>query len=208
MKNTISVSSALSLALLGGLALLAGCAETPPVIKYEADRTVDVSGYKKFVLVQFNKAKGIEGQDASPGAGLKYAPTVTAALKNTLTAKGYTEAPIAEADFVVNVRASIVPQTDITNWGMSYGYPGYGYGGSGRYGSYYGGAMGYNTTVDQYHKGVLRVEIYDTKKKDLVWVGWAEKDLYSEPKVEAVAGVISSILTNFPPPPPSLEQKK
>jgi hypothetical protein len=198
----------LALVASSTLALFTGC-ETGPEIKYEADRSVDVSGYKTYVLVPFSKTGGISGQGANPGSSLKYAEPVTSAIKAGLAAKGYTEAADAKlADFAVNVRATIVPQTDVTDWGMGYaGYPGWRGGYGGGYG-YWGGGGGYNVTVDQYNQGVLRIEIFDMKKKDLVWVGWASDRLSDKPDVTKIPPIVSGILANFPPPPPGAEKKK
>ena len=185
------------------LAFLAGCASAPE-IKYEADRSVDVSGYKTYAMVPFSKTSGITGQGANPGASLKYAEPITSAIKSTLAAKGYTEVSADKADFAVNVRATIVPQTDVTDWGMGYaGYPGWRGGGYG----YWGAGGGYNVTVDQYNQGVLRIELFDMKKKDLVWVGWATDRLSDKPDVTKIPPIVASILANFPPPPPELEKK-
>ena len=188
------------------VALFSGCATTPE-IKFEADRSIDVSGYKSYVLVPFSKTTGISGQGADPGASLKYAAPITSAIKSALAAKGYTEtASVAAADFAVNVRATIVPQTDVTDWGMGYaGYPGWRGGGYG----YWGYNGGYNVSVDQYNQGVLRIEIYDAKKKELVWVGWASDRLSDKPDVTKIPPIVASILANFPPPPPgSADEKK
>jgi hypothetical protein len=189
---------------LGVLYFSAGCA-TGPEIKYETDRSVDVAAYKTFVLIPFSKTAGVTGQGANPGTSLKLAAPLTAAIRSNLTAKGFTEVQSAvAADFAVNVRATIVPQTDVTDWGM--GYTGYG---AWRYGGYWGGYGGYNVTVDQYNQGVLRIEIFDAKKKELVWVGWASDRVDESPKdAEArLNSVVAGILANFPPPPPGAEKK-
>ena len=205
-KTRRSASFAL-LALLTGsaLAFLSGCA-TGPEIKYEADRSVDVSSYKNYVLVPFSKTKGISGQGASPGDSLKYAAPITAAIKSALAAKGYSEVTaVPSADFAVNIRATVVPQTDVTDWGMGYaGYPGWRGGAYG--GGYWGYGGGYNVSVDQYNQGVLRIEIYDAKKKELVWVGWATDRLDDKPDTTKIPGIVSAILANFPPPPPELKK--
>ena len=189
------------------LALFSGCV-TGPEIKFEADRSVDVSGYKTYALVPFSKTAGISGQGADPGSSLKYAAPITSAIKAGLAAKGYTEAvDVNKADFAVNVRATIVPQTDVTDWGMGYGgYNGFygGYGGHGYWG--YGG--GYNVSVDQYNQGVLRIEIFDMKKKELVWVGWASDRLADKPDVNKIPPIVTGILANFPPPPPGAADEK
>ena len=193
----------LAFATASALALFSGCA-TGPEIKFEADRSVDVSGYKTYVLVPFSKTGGISGQGANPGSSLKYAGPITDAIKSALAAKNYTEADASKADFAVNVRATIVPQTDVTDWGMGYGgYPGWHGGYGGGYG--YWGHSGYNVTVDQYNQGVLRIEIFDMKKKELVWVGWASDRLSDKPDVAKIPPIVTSILANFPPPPPGAE---
>ena len=209
MKTTSQTSyRPASFALLafvaGALSLFTGC-ESAPEIKYEADRSVDVSAYKSYVLIPFSKTAGITGQGADPGASLKFAGPITDALHAGLNAKGYTEVTsAAAADFAVNVRATVVPQTDVTDWGMGYaGYPGWRAGGYG----YWGAGGGYNVTVDQYNKGILRIEIFDAKKKTLVWVGWATDRLDDKPDLTKLPGIVSSILANFPPPPPAPEKK-
>jgi Domain of unknown function (DUF4136) len=198
MKPNLLCKITIGLTSLAVLALFTGC-ESKPEIKYEADRSIDVSGYKTYVLVPFSKTTGIAGEGANPGSSLKYAAPITASVKGALAAKGYSETTDKnEADFAVNVRATVVPKTDITDWGYSYGaYPGWGYGGG-----YWGGSMGYNTTVDQYNQGVLRIEIYDAKKKSLAWVGWATHRLDEAPTDAGINTVVGQILANFPPPPP------
>jgi len=197
----------LAFATASALTFFSGCA-TGPEIKFEADRSVDVSGYKTYVLVPFSKTTGISGQGANPGSSLKYAAPITDAIKAGLATKGYSETADAhKADFAVNVRATIVPQTDVTDWGMGYGgYSGFygGYGGHGYWG--YGG--GYNVTVDQYNQGVLRIEIFDMKKKELVWVGWASDRLADKPDVNKIPPIVTGILANFPPPPPGAADEK
>jgi hypothetical protein len=195
----------LAFATASALAFFSGCA-TGPEIKFEADRSIDVSGYKTYVLVPFSKTAGISGQGANPGSSLKFAAPITDAIKSALAAKGYTEADASKADFAVNVRATVVPQTDVTDWGMGYaGYPGWR--GGGGYG-YWGTTGGYNVTVDQYNQGVLRIELFDMKKKELVWVGWASDRLDDQPDPAKIPGIVSGILANFPPPPPGAEGEK
>jgi hypothetical protein len=196
MKTKTSIKSVASLVLLAALGFVSGCASGPE-IKYEADRSASVAAYKTYTLIPFSKTAGITG--AAPGTSLRYAPVITAGLKSALVAKGYTESSKDAANFAVNVRATIVPKTDVTDWGM--GYAGYGRWGAGGYWGRTG--MGYDVTVDRYNEGVLRIEIYDIKSKDLVWVGWAKDQLYKAPEDAAVTKVISDILANFPPPPPA-----
>jgi hypothetical protein len=199
MNTKISIKSLFGLGLIAALGFVSGCT-TGPEIKYEADATANLTGYKTYILVPFSKPSGTGITGANPGAGLRYAPVLTSSIKSTLAAKGYTEAPKETADFAVNVRATVVPKTDITDWGMGYG--GYGYGGWGR-GGYWGhGGMGYDVTVDQYNEGVLRIEIYDVKKRELVWVGWATAELYKAPEDAGVAKAVTDILANFPVPAP------
>jgi len=211
MKSTSNPShrpasfSLLAFVAASAAALFSGCV-TGPEIKFEADRSVDVSGYKTYALVPFSKTTGISGQGASPGSSLKFAAPITDAIKAGLAAKGYTEATdVNKADFAVNVRATVVPQTDVTDWGMGYaGYPGW----RGGYGGYWGYSGGYNVSVDQYNQGVLRIEIYDMKKKELIWVGWASDRLDDEPDATKIPGIVNSILANFPPPPPGSDAEK
>ncbi|MEJ1972524.1 MAG: DUF4136 domain-containing protein [Lacunisphaera sp.] len=198
MKTTSHISHRpASFALLAfvasALAFFTGC-ESAPEIKYEADRTVDVSAYKTFYLIPFSKTAGVSGQGADPGSSLKLAGPVTSAITSALLAKGYTQATTpAASDFAVNVRATVVPQTDVTDMGLGYaGYAGW------RYGGYWGGMGGYNVSVDQYNKGVLRIEVFDSKKKQLVWVGWATDRLDDNPDVSKLPGIVTSIFANFP----------
>lgn len=189
MKTLSKISSSLLIAFL--LLSLHGCA-TGPKIQNELNPEVQIQDFSTFALLPLPQR--IPG--ASPGTILRYGKTAQDAVKESLTAKGYTEASIEEADFSINIKATIVPKVNVTNWGFDYGYysrPGY------RGGFYPYGSMGSSVDVDSYEEGTLILEAFDSKTKALAWVGWASSRKSSKPmEHEALKLLIDSILATYP----------
>ena len=172
------------------LAFLFGC-ESVPKIQSEYNESVDFSSYNTFAVLPLPNS--IPGAD--PGMVLRTGKFVEAEVVANLVAAGYNQVPVEEADFAVNITGKVVPKTDVTDWGYMH-FPTRGwYGGYSPY--YYTGS---NVTVDQYEEGTLILEIYDSKSKEMAWVGWGVgRRSSSGPDLEKLSAVIDSILAEFPP---------
>ena len=179
----------LSLLILS-LAFLFGC-ESTPKIQSEYNESVDFGAYKTYAVMPLPTS--IPGAD--PGIVLRTGRFVQQEVEAELNAAGYTQVPIEECDFAVNLTGKVVPKTDITDWGYMH-YPSRGW--YGAYSPYY--YTGSNVTVDQYEEGTLIIEIYDAKTKEMAWVGWGVGRRKSGgPDLEKLSQVIASILADFPP---------
>jgi hypothetical protein len=160
-----------------------------PTIGFESNKDANLSNLKTYAVLPLPTK--IEGSD--PGAGLRYAQPIQQEVRAGMASLGYTEAPLDQADLVLNVRGSVVPKVDVTNYGYSYA-------GYGRWGGMYGGGypMG-GTSVYQYEEGTLTIEGFERTSKALVWIGWATDELASTPKEENLRAAVRGIVAKFPP---------
>jgi hypothetical protein len=68
----------------------------------------------------------------------------------------------------------------------------------GRYGGYRG-SIGYrDVEVQNTIERTLAIEAFDTKTKEVVWVGWSKTESSAPVKVEKLQKMIRSILAEFP----------
>jgi hypothetical protein len=115
------------------------------------------------------------------------ADKVGAALKNDLTAKGYTVAE--NPDFGIAMHFGKQQKTDVTSWG-------YGWGGWGMWG---GGGV----DVNQYDEGTLIIDFVGMKDKKMIWRGVAKGALAYNPdaadKTEMINNAVAKMLAGFPP---------
>jgi len=113
------------------------------------------------------------------------------AIKNEMTAKGYTVSE--NADFGVAILFGKQTKTNITSYGYGYG-PYWGrYGGTG------------NIDVSQYDEGTLIIDVIDMNKKELVWRGTGKGAIDPNATVEErtanINNAVAQILAQFPPTP-------
>jgi hypothetical protein len=188
------MSRAFSLLSLAAACVLSGCATAPKAVT-EADPLVDVSAYKTFAVLPLPKS--MPGSD--PGVTIRLTPTVQETVTRDLTAKGFSAVDKAkDADFAVYVHGSVLPKTDITDWGFQpMVVPGRWYG---RY-PLSAGLYGRNISVDQYEEGTLIVELYEVATRKPVWTGWVKGRgrAEAENEKERLAGALSLILAKVPP---------
>ncbi len=164
--------------------LFASCT-TGPKISNEINPEVDLNSLNSFALLPLS----LPGADSS--AIIRYGKAAQDGLKNALTAKGYSESDLANADFTVNLKATVVAKVDVTNWGYDYGH-------YGRQGSWGSGNMG-TIDVDNYEDGTLIIEIFETESKQLAWVGWAKGRKKSKGMTrKELRDLIATVLESFP----------
>jgi hypothetical protein len=176
--------------LLGVALLLTSCATTPKV-QTQAKPGGDYSQFHTFALLPLQAS----GPAADPGLVLRVAEPVRQTVTETLTAKGFTLADRAQADFAVNIRGQSMPKVEVSDWGYQ-GVPAYGY--WGRYRAYVYRPPEVRTVEER----TLSVEIFDNRTKELAWVGWTKSESYGgQVKFEKLQEAIRAILAEFPPTP-------
>ena len=177
--------------LIAGLFLSLGCSSLS--YKTDFDPSIDFSTYKTYMWYA-GKMPDDDALSANPLAKKRVAAGIDKALQDM----GYTIGTEDNYDFVVIIHAGNKEKMQITN----YGYGGYGYG---RYGSGWGGYGGYGgqTDVYQYDETTLVIDIYDAKKKEMVWRGSVTGVVKDNPNQEEqqknIDKVVTKILEDFPP---------
>lgn len=191
MKKKVFVIISTAIATLGCVFLISGC-KTAPTYKVESDPEVDFTSYKTFAMMPLPSQ--IPG--AEPDLILRIGDIVQATLEDELKSKGYTQLDIDSADFTVNVTGKVVPKVDVS----SFGYMPGDYSLSMRWHHHpYSTSYRNSIYVDNYEEGTLIVEIYDTKTKKPVWVGWTTNR--RDPKgvnLKLVAEKVRGVIDGFP----------
>jgi len=179
------------------VALAAGCAS----IDTHADWDPSVDFLRLQTWKWAKNAQTMTGDTAADTDGL-LARRVTAAVDQTLTAKGYVETATEQADFEVAWFFTVEDRTQVTTIND---YQGYGAGYRGWYGAGYG--AGYTTTqtmVDNYRQGTLIIDVKDGASGELIWRGSGSarlKEKTDPATAQARANdAVAQILARFPPP--------
>ena len=193
-------------AVVGAIALLAGCASGPEV-RGDYDRAVDFGKYKTYGFVS----------QAGTGSGFQSIASqmMQTAAAREMEARGYTKSE--NPDLVINFKGRLEEKTDIESTPAPYYGPGWGYGGM--HGGYYGG-YGYGgsqVTTRRYHVGTLVMDIVDREKRQAVFQGGVEgvvSKKMMENREAAINNAIKGIFSKYPfvagqsaPVPPTDEKK-
>ena len=178
---------------LFAIALTAGCASGFQAT-HDHDPTHDFSGYKTWAWISANPMK-VGSTDRIPNPLLE--PRIMASLESALAAKGYTKVNEAEsADFALSFTVGSREEIRVDSYpSMSMGYPHWGWGGA-----YYG--MGMETSVRQYQKGMLALDVFDVSEHRPVWHGVATKSITDSDRKkmdETIDAAVAAILKGFPP---------
>jgi hypothetical protein len=181
-----ALASVSVLCSMGGILLVAGCA-TPVKTDYKAG--VNFSHYRTFALMPLPQ----RGPDEDPGLMLRVAQPARDAVVSELTAKGLTQASENRADLMVSLKGRSLPRVEVSNYGYTYPV-------LTRYGAVTV-VQDPRTTVSTYHERTLTIEIFDSRAKELVWVGWMKKDSSGPVTAEGLQQAIRQILAKFPPSP-------
>jgi len=160
--------------------LLVRCSTVSVMQDYDPD--YDFSKLKTFGFLPIPEDSGIDQLNANRFGD---------AIKNEMTAKGYTVSE--KADFGVALLFGKQTKTNITSYGYGYG----------PYWGRYGGAS--NIDVSQYDEGTLIIDVIDLNKKELVWRGTGTGALNPNATVEErtanINNAVAQILAQFPPTP-------
>lgn len=182
------------IAWIAGTALLLGAACASPIkTAHDSDPEADFSRYESYAWIQ-------DGPLIGPGTGrggLAYISPIDdqrirAAVEGELAARGYSKvASLEQADLGVSYAVGTEEKTSIREQpGSRVYYGGYGYGG------WYWGS---EVRVQQYTEGTLRIEFWDRRSKQAVWVGWASKRLSrSDDSKETIGEAVSLTLEPLP----------
>jgi len=186
--------------VLATAALLTGCASGFEAT-YDHDPSNDFAGYKTFAWVsEHPMTVGATDRIVNP----MLEPRIMVTVESALGAKGYSLVPDAEsADFALAFTVGSREEIKVDSYpSMTAGHVGYGYprhwGGWG--GAYYG--YGTETTVRQYTKGMLSIDVFDVSDRRPVWHGVATKTINESDREDAdgtVQAAVDAILVGFPP---------
>jgi hypothetical protein len=179
--RSLRLRNSLFTVILTSLVFLISCSSI--TVNQDYDPAYDFSKLKTYGFIPIPADAGIDQLSANK---------LDAAIKNELTAKGYTSAETP--DFGIALMFSQQTKTNI----QSYGY-GYGYGGWGRAGMYGTGGV----DVTQYQQGTLIIDIIDMSQQKLIWRGTGSGVMSDSPSVEErtenVNNAVNQILAQFPP---------
>jgi hypothetical protein len=149
-------------------------------VMQDYDPEYDFSKLKTFGFLPIPEDAGIDQLNANRFGD---------AIKNEMTAKGYTVSE--NADFGVALLFGKQTKTNITSYGYGYG----------PYWGRYGGTT--NIDVSQYDEGTLVIDVIDMNKKELVWRGTGTGALNPNATVEErtanINNAVAQILAQFPP---------
>jgi len=182
--------------------LLVGCA-TKFEAMYDSDPGQDFSQYKTFAWVSEHPMK-VGAVERIPSPMLE--PRIMVTVESALGAKGYRLIPDVEsADFALSLTIGSREEIKVDSYPtMAAGHVGYGYpsrwGGWG--GAYYG--YGTETTVRQYTKGMLAIDVFDVSEHRPVWHGVATKTINESDREDSagtIQAAVDAILVGFPPTP-------
>ena len=175
------------------LFLLAACAAVAQDVRYNFDKDTDFSKLKTYKWVPIKDA---------PKVSDLVDKQIKDAIDAELATKGLTKTDADDADLYVGYQAGIGTEKQFTSYNTDWGY------GPGWYrGGWYGGGGGMTTgQTSTIYVGQLAVDMYDSKKHDLVWRGVASKTIDPKAKPEKqqknLAKAVAKLLKNYPPPPP------
>ena len=182
-----------------GIMALVGCEATFKAT-HDSDPGQDFSGYSTWTWINAHPMTvGATSNISNPLLESKIQKSIGVAL----AARGFTKLNAAESvDFVVAFTVGSREEIKVDSYPtMS---PGYGYGYPGRWGgAYYGGYYGgTQTTVRQYTKGMLAIDIFDIKSHRPVWHGSASKSIHDSDRNnldETIDGAVAAIMAGCPP---------
>jgi hypothetical protein len=192
-REVMMLTFARTSVLVAGL-VLAAC-QTPISAHYEYDTTAPFQDYMKFAWVTneplIRPAAGVSGLD--PRLSPMVEKAIRDAVERNLVAGGYRQlSDPASADLVVSFSVGTREKVQVDSYPTRAGY---------RYGPY-GGYGGWQSDVRAYTEGVLAIDFFDTRSKEVVWHGWATKRLSTstdqEKRRENVNRVVDAVLEKFP----------
>ena len=182
------------LAALVAVLMLAACG---PSIQVRSDSApgVDLAQFKTF---NFFQQLGIEGSDYSSLLGQHFRDAIFAQMQS----RGFSLT--TDPQLQINVSADTEDKIRVNSYSEPYLYGGY-YGrpGWGYWGSPWGYAGATTTTVSQYTKAYIYIDVVDAAEHKLLWQGVATFTLTDKMQDNVRAAVnqtVNEIFTQFPVP--------
>lgn len=168
---------------------------------FDHDPANNFGAYKTFAWIAEHPMK-VGTTDRIPNPMLE--PRIMSAIENGLTAKGYSLVQnAASANFVLAFTVGSREEIKVDSYpSMTAGHVGYGYprhwGAWG--GVHYGSTT--ETSVRQYTKGMLAIDVFDVAERRPVWHGVATKTINESDREDAagtIKAAVDAILEGFPP---------
>jgi len=161
-------------------------------VRYDFDKQAPFSDYKTYKWVD------IKGSDKVNELAQRQ---IKAALQAELATKGLTKTDSDDADLYIGDQTAIGTEKQFSSYSTGWGTgPGWG-------GGWHGGGMTSETTTGStstIYIGQLALDIYDSRKKTLVWRGVASKTLDPNAKPDKreknLKKAVAKLLKNYPPP--------
>lgn len=173
-------------------AMMAAVSCSSTRVNSDRDSQADFSSYSSF---SWCAASEFADPRPTTGASQIVDGRIRRALAQNLTAKGYSQTAVGDADLEVAYYTSLNSQLRMytTGWGYGWGYgPRWGYG----YSYWPGWSM---TTASTYLEGTIIVDIIDRKQNQLVWRGVVSSALSKKSSNdEMIEQVITRVLADFP----------
>ncbi|HBI83257.1 MAG TPA: DUF4136 domain-containing protein [Alcaligenaceae bacterium] len=175
------------------LSVLAACS-SGPVIRTDVDPSADFAEFKTFA---FMDPLGT----SKPGYTTIFSERLMRATRVQMEWRGYV-LDASKPDLLINFHANLSQRSDYVPpppmpWGYGYmGFPAGGY-----YGYWGGYPMAMGPSVIQYTEGVLRIDLVDARRRQLVWEGVSTSivdDLQSATSEQGVQSIVAAIFAKFP----------
>ena len=160
--------------------MLASCVSAPTITS-NYDHQADFSSYHSF---SFFVPFGID----EAGYESLVSQTLKSAARSEMEARGYTYTETG-GDLLINFNARLQQKTNISQVPVA---PMIGF----RRG-FYGGWNGYETQVDQYKEGTVKLDLVDAERKQLVWEGVAVARVTSKQTQNRDAALTAAVTQMF-----------
>jgi hypothetical protein len=164
---------------------------------HDSDPTHDFSGYQTFAWISENPMI-VGPTNRMPNPLLE--PRIMSAIEDGLAARGYSRVDDPEAaDFALSFTVGSREEIKVNSYPST--YAGYGYRGAWGWGApYYGVAT--ETSVRQYQKGMLALDVFDVKEHRPVFHAVAEKSITDSDRKkfeQTIQAAVDAVLQAFPP---------
>jgi Domain of unknown function (DUF4136) len=163
-------------------------------IRYNYDKGTDFSKFKTYQWVEIKGAQ--QANDITD-------KEIKQSIDAQLATKGLTKVD-DNPDLLIGYQTAIGTEKQFTSYTSSMGGPGWGYGPGWYGGGWYGGGGGITTgSTSTIYNGMLDLDMYDAKNKDLVWRGTATKTIDPKAKPEKqqknLNKAVAKLLKKYPP---------
>ena len=155
-------------------------------VRYNFAQGGDFSKYKTYNWVSIKNADQVDELTAKQ---------ITSALDAELAKKGLTKTDADTADLYIGYQTAIGTEKQLNSYNSAWGY-----------GPGWRGGMGMSTTTattSTIYTGQLALDMYDAKKKELVWRGVASKTIDPKAKPDKrqknITKGVEKLLKNYPP---------